>query len=99
MEQKQAISLADILNEHEPEILNDWLSLQRGATTRRADLMGDADLHRQSKDFLGALRHGVASGKLDDILAPAWVPAREILADLTRSRARLGFTPSETATF
>jgi rsbT co-antagonist protein RsbR len=99
MEQKQAISLADILNEHEPEILNDWLSLQRSSTTRRADLMGDADLHRQSKDFLSALRQGVASGKLDDIQAPAWVPAREILADLTRSRARLGFTPSETATF
>jgi rsbT co-antagonist protein RsbR len=99
MEQKQATSLADILNEHESEILNDWLSLQRTTTTRRADLMGDTDLHRQSKDFLSAFRHGVASGKLDDIMAQSWVPAREILADLTRSRTRLGFTPSETATF
>jgi rsbT co-antagonist protein RsbR len=99
MEQKQATSLADILNTHEPEILNDWLSLQRSAITRRADLIGDADLHRQAKDFLGAFRQGISSGKLEDIMAPAWVPAREILADLTRSRARLGFTPSETATF
>jgi rsbT co-antagonist protein RsbR len=99
MERKQAANLTDILNQHEQEILNDWLTLQRSATTRRADLINDADLHRQSKDFLSAFRQGVASGKLDDIMAPAWEPAREIVADFTRSRARLGFTPSETAMF
>jgi rsbT co-antagonist protein RsbR len=32
-------------------------------------------------------------------MTPAWETAREILTDLSRSRARLGFTPSETATF
>jgi rsbT co-antagonist protein RsbR len=99
MERKQAANLTDILNQHEQEILNDWLTLQRSATTRRADLINDAELHRQSKDFLSAFRQGVASGKLDDIMAPAWEPAREIVADFTRSRARLGFTPSETAMF
>jgi rsbT co-antagonist protein RsbR len=99
MEQKQAATLTDILNQHEPEILSDWMALQRGATTRRADLISDTDLHRQSKDFLSAFRQGVASGKLDDIMAPAWEPAREIVADFTRSRARMGFTPSETAMF
>ncbi len=99
MEQKQPTSLIDILDRHEAEILSDWMALQRGAATRRADLIGDADLHRQSKDFLGAFRHGVASGKLDDIMTPAWEPAREIVADFTRSRARMGFTPTETAVF
>jgi rsbT co-antagonist protein RsbR len=99
MEQKQSTSLANILNEHEAEILNDWISLQRSASSRRADLINDADLHRQSKDFLGAFRQGVVSGNLYDIMAPAWEPAREILADLSRSRARQGFTPSETAMF
>ena len=99
MERKQAISLADVLNEHESEILNDWLSLQRSSTMRRADLIGDADIERQSKDFLSAFRLGVASGRLDDIQAQPWASAREILADLSRSRARMGFTPSETAIF
>jgi rsbT co-antagonist protein RsbR len=99
MEQKQAASLTDILNRHEQELLNDWMTLQRSAATRRADLISDADLQRQSKDFLSAFRQGVASGKLDDIMAPAWEPTREIVADLSRSRARMGFTPTETAMF
>jgi rsbT co-antagonist protein RsbR len=99
MEQTQNTSLTDILSQHELEILSDWMALQRGAATRRADLISDADLHRQSKDFLSTFRQGVASGKLDDIMAPAWEPAREIVADLTRARARMGFTPTETAIF
>ena len=99
MEQKQATSLTDILNQHEAEILSDWMALQRTAATRRADLISDTDLHRQCKDFLSSFRQGVASGKLDDIMAPAWEPAREIVADLSRSRARMGFTPTEIATF
>lgn len=99
MQTKKSSSLADALNENEPGILSDWLALQRTSVTRRADLIGDADLHRQSKDFLSALRQGVAAGKPDDILTPAWESAREVLADLSRTRARLGFTPAETAMF
>src|ERR1700693_4262415 len=99
MEQKPSGSLADILAQREPEILSGWMAMQRSSTTRRADLIGDAELQRQSKDFLAALRQGASSGSFDDILAPAWAPAREILADLSPSRARLGFTPTATATF
>jgi rsbT co-antagonist protein RsbR len=99
MEQKQALTLADVLNEHEAEILNDWLILQRSAVTLRSDLLSDADLQRHSKEFLRAFRQGVASGKLDDVQMSAWAPAREILTDISHSRARQGFTPAETATF
>ena len=91
--------LSDALNEHESEILGDWITLQRNSSARRSDLITEADLHRQSKEFLSAFRQGVATGRLDEITAAGWEPAREILADLTRTRARLGFTPSETATF
>ena len=91
--------LSDILNEHEQTILHDWIRLQAGAGTRSLDLIGDDELHRQSKDFLAALRQGVEAGKLDDIQAPAWENARELLGNISRSRARMGFTPSETAIF
>ena len=91
--------LGDILNEHEQTILHDWIRLQAGAGTRSLDLIGDDELHRQSKDFLTALRQGVQSGKIDNIEAPAWENARELLANISRSRARMGFTPSETAIF
>jgi rsbT co-antagonist protein RsbR len=99
LDQKQAANLADILTEHEAEILSDWLALQRASAARRADLIGDAELQRQSKDFLTAFRHGASSGKFDDIMGADWTHAREVLADISRSRARLGFTPTETATF
>jgi len=99
MEQKLSGSLADILGQRESEILSDWLGLQRNSAARRADLIGDGDLQRQSKDFLTALRQGASSGIVEDILAPPWAPAREALTDISRSRARLGFTPTETATF
>ena len=95
----KAPNFADRLQEHESEILNDWLSLQRASSSRRSDLINDADLQRHSKEFLGAFRQGVASGKIDDIGAPAWESARNVLTELSRGRARLGFTPTETATF
>jgi rsbT co-antagonist protein RsbR len=99
MEQRQTTSLGDALGTHEAEILGDWIALQRTSAARRADLIGDADLQRQSKDFLAAFRQGVASGRLDEIATAGWEPAREIVAELSKSRARLGFTPTETATF
>jgi len=99
LEQRQGTNLAEILREREAEILSDWLALQRGSAARRADLIGETELQRQSKEFLNALRQGASAGKFDDIMGADWTHAREILADLSRSRARLGFTPTETATF
>lgn len=98
MEQRKA-TLAELLTQHEEQILNDWMTLQRASSARRSDLINDSDLQKQSKDFLSALRQGAASGNFDDINATPWEPARAILSDISRSRARQGFSPSETATF
>ena len=46
---------------------------------------------------LAALQAAASRG--DDINAEGWSEVREILADLSRSRALAGFSPSETATF
>jgi rsbT co-antagonist protein RsbR len=99
MERTSAASLGDTLNQNEKEILSDWLTLQRNAGSHRSDLITDAELQRQSKDFLNAFRQGVMSGNLEDVMSPAWSPAREMIAELSRNRARQGFTPTETATF
>lgn len=99
METKATDSLANLLKEREPDILREWMTLQRNAVNRRADLINDAELHRQSREFLSAFRQGVALGNLDDIMLPAWEPARGILTDLSASRSRLGFSPAETAIF
>ena len=85
--------------ENEHEILDSWISLQLAASTRRADLLKDVDLRRESANFLKAFRRGIESGDLERLDRPEWEPAREILAEVSRSRARVGFTPSDTATF
>jgi rsbT co-antagonist protein RsbR len=90
--------ISEILNRSEEAILKDWVALQTAATTSRSDLMSAADLRRESAEFLTVFRQALASGA-DDITAPPWDPVRALLTQICRARARLGFTPSETATF
>jgi rsbT co-antagonist protein RsbR len=90
--------LADILR-NDSQILDSWVRLQLAATTRRSDLISEANLRRESTEFLAAFRQGIESGETESVDGPAWATARELLADVSRSRARQGFSPSETATF
>ncbi len=90
--------LSDVLN-NEQKILDFWIQRQLRSRGSRGNLMNDSDLRRESAEFLKAFRRAVENGNLDEIEGPAWAPVRELLADTSRSRARQGFTPSETATF
>ena len=92
--------LPAILRQHQRDILSEWIRLQlRSAATRR-ELISEADLERESSEFLNAFI-GAAGVSLNraDLTGHAWQPAREMLERLSRSRAQQGFSPSETATF
>src|SRR5262245_47371507 len=90
--------LADIIRRHDGELLNDWLKEQFAALTLRPDLLSEAELREQSRGLLSGIRTALEKGA-GEIGGPDWTPARELLGDVSRSRARQGFTPSETATF
>ncbi len=90
--------LSEVLKD-EQQVLQSWIEEQARAKTRRADLMSDAELTRNSAEFLKAFRRAVESGELNNVDGQAWIPVRELLKDISVSRARQGFTPSETATF
>jgi len=90
--------IPDILRKHEAEILAGWLQEQRTSLATRGDLMSMAELHEQSQKFLRAASQA-AQRELVDTAVPAWEEVHELLADVSRSRARQGFSPSETATF
>src|SRR5581483_10641383 len=49
--------------------------------------------------FLTLLAQATASGNVTDIRAPEFAPVREMLGQISVSRAVQSFTPSETATF
>ena len=90
--------IPDIVGRYEAEILPEWVDQQLAAGTQRRDLMEERELREQSKRFLALLRGTLQNGDGDPD-APAWASTREFLGELSRRRAQLGFSPSETATF
>ena len=99
MEAKSMTALPRVLAENEQALLAGWLELQKKAGALRSGQLGEAELGESSRRLLAALCEGAAGGQIEDIDAPAWDHARTVLEEVSRSRATLGLTPSETATF
>ena len=87
-----------ILQKHEKELLSEWVKAQLAATSLRADLMKENELRTQSQQFLAALQAASQQGT-NDVTAAEWADVRDLLKEISKSRAQQGFTPSETATF
>jgi rsbT co-antagonist protein RsbR len=96
---KGATRLPEILGKYEAEILTEWVKEQLPSIALRSDLMGEPALREQSQRFLKLLQEACQEGDLDDTSTPAWVDVRDLLAELSGARARLGYSPSETAAF
>ena len=90
--------LPEMISKHQEAIRADWLKQMSGAV-RRADLMSDEEIHAQSRELLAAIADGAKSGEITNLDGPAWGPARDTLIAISSSRAKQGFTTSETATF
>lgn len=91
--------IPNILQDNEEELLKDWVQEQLASSTRRTDLISEFELRQQSTEFLRAFRQASQGDNIIDIMDPQWDHVREILTELSRSRAQQGFTASETATF
>ena len=90
--------LPDIISKHEAEIRTEWVKSMASAV-RRSDLMNDKELEQQTRDLLSGIAEGVRSGDISNLDGPAWARVRDQMQSISASRARQGFTPSETATF
>lgn len=90
--------LADILQKNESDLLSDWMNEQLAAVRRR-DLMNDVDLQTQSSELLRAITQAAKNGNVTELSRSEWMPVRDRLTDISASRAKQGFSPSETATF
>jgi rsbT co-antagonist protein RsbR len=91
--------LAKLLDRHEKDLLAAWIDSQLRAVTGRRDLISEAELREQSRQLLRLVRDAAVLGGTEDIQGAQWAPVREMLGAVSASRARLGFTPSETAAF
>ena len=91
---------ADLIQKYEAEILQDWVQAQLTSATSRPDLMQKAELQEQSRALLQTLAQALRTGAdVADTNGAAWQETREFLGSVSQSRARQGFSPSETATF
>ena len=90
--------LAEIVKKHEAGILSDWMKEQL-ASLQALDRISEADLRAESQRFLSLFRAALQSDGAQNTATGPWTEARAMLGELSRSRAKAGYTPSETATF
>jgi rsbT co-antagonist protein RsbR len=98
MASNETSTIAKSIDDHQNEILTEWIGLQKTAGTLQTGRIGEAELLTQSRDFLRLFRDGVAKDGTNGASA-AYQPARDFLSDVSRARAQQGFSPKETATF
>jgi rsbT co-antagonist protein RsbR len=89
--------MADEVRGRQDLILKDWVEYQLSALTLRRDLLKESDLRETSRRFLDLFSEAFSASA--DSSSPSWKPVKELLAEITRTRAEQGFSPSETATF
>jgi rsbT co-antagonist protein RsbR len=91
--------ILEVLTQHKNDVLEDWLREQLASVTLRLDLVSETELRRQSHEFLNLFAGACQASNLQDINTPPWEAVREYLTSITYSRARQGFSPTETAIF
>jgi rsbT co-antagonist protein RsbR len=89
--------LLEILRNHESEILAEWIGQQIAASRGRTSHEGEQRQH--SAALLSAIRSALEAGASTDVSTPQWGNVREHLSGISRTRARQGSTPTDTATF
>jgi rsbT co-antagonist protein RsbR len=91
-------TLVRVVTDDEAAIAGEWLTLLKEAGALRTGRLREAELATQVKTVLGQLREALVSGGADKEAAP-YERLRATLADISRSRAVQGFSPTDTATF
>jgi rsbT co-antagonist protein RsbR len=96
---RPASRLPAIVEQHQKEVLADWLSNQTSSGASRSGRIQEAQLREESQRFLALLAQAIQHGIEFDTRSPQWADLREFLNELSRSRATQGFTPTQVATF
>ena len=85
--------LAEQLAAHEDQLIKRWAEVVSASLRGR---LSEAELLRQTRDLYEALLAAARAGSMD-LAADSSAELRSLLAELSRSRARKGFTSTETA--
>ena len=86
---------ADLLRSDTAGLLADWLAELKAAGVDSR--ISDSELRTQAAELLNAISNSAPHGT--DVMSDAWLPVREQLDALSRSRAIQAFSSEQTATF
>lgn len=90
--------IAAVLESKEQQILSEWLSALRQISSLESGRIKESELNTQAKAFYTQLRSAVRDSGLE-VRGGGYENLKAFLADISRSRAIKGFSPSETALF
>jgi len=90
--------VGQMLQDQQAVVASEWLG-QLEALTVRGNAASREQLRNHTQQFLKALATAARAGELDNIDHRSWDEVRDLLAEISSSRAKSGSTPSETATF
>jgi rsbT co-antagonist protein RsbR len=88
-----------MLKEKKKDILVTWKNRVRARAGRTFKLMTRAQFDEQASIFLNEFIETISSEEYDNIKILEFDRLLEILQEISKGRAKQGFTPSETATF
>ncbi|HEY0940876.1 MAG TPA: STAS domain-containing protein [Steroidobacter sp.] len=91
--------LPAIVEQHQQEILGEWIKLQLESGAWRGGRLQESQLRDESQRFLALVSSTIRNGVQFDTRNAQWTEVREFLSDLSRSRATQGFSPSQVASF
>lgn len=91
-------TLANVIRQRGPQLLPAWVGLLKQTTASKTGQISDAEMQEQASRFVSELAKALESAP-ESTDGPAWDGLKSHLAEVSRSRALQGFSPSETATF
>jgi rsbT co-antagonist protein RsbR len=89
----------DFIQDNSKRILDSWISsLKRGESYGKADIVAEEETLEEAEDFLKEFINVLSPGKLDPD-EPAYNKLRQMVVNITRNRAAMGYSAKETAFF
>jgi rsbT co-antagonist protein RsbR len=96
--QDYATRISQLVQDHQAEIGAEWAA-QLEALAVRSNVVSREQLRTHCQQFLAAFTAATRAGELQNTEHRSWDEVRDLLAEISATRARNGSTPSETASF
>ncbi|WP_276483784.1 STAS domain-containing protein [Paraflavitalea pollutisoli] len=91
--------LVKTLQKKKKQILEIWMEKQLADAGLRDDLISNEELRIQSEELVQALVQSITEKNLGNVESSEFEPVYEILAGISLSRAKQGFSPRETGIY